>query len=92
MRRAAAERGRRGDREAKRRGGLVGGLLSWHTRTPEQQEAIRARLRAQGGHQANATPKARAAQAARAKAALGRLTAAKAAFLADVGILRRGSE
>lgn len=89
MRQRAAEAGRRGDREAKRRGGQAGGLLSWHTKSPEEQAAALARLRAYGGHQANKSPKAKAAQRARGKAGMERLSARKAGFLADIGVLGR---
>lgn len=77
-----------GNREGKRRGGL----LAWHTRTPEQQAAILERLRAAGGRQANTSAKARAAQGRRAKAYWDRrapMSAAKAALLAEMGILDR---
>jgi hypothetical protein len=90
MRKRAAEHGRRGDREAKRRGGQLGGAVAWVTRTPEQQEAIRERLRALGrGRQTNKGKAAREAQRERALAGMAYLSERKAQFLADMGMLRR---
>src|SRR4051812_17669854 len=88
MRRRAAEHGRlgglKGNKEGKRRGGLV----TWATRSDEQQEAIRAMLRAAGGKQQNKSPKAKAAQRARALNGMKSLSAKKALFLADIGVLK----
>lgn len=89
MRAKAAEYGRKGDKEAKRRGGQLGGAVTWVTRTPEEQEAIRERLRALGrGHQTNTSKAARAAQSARARKGMDYLSARKAEFLADIGVLK----
>lgn len=93
MRLRAAEAGRKGDREGKRRGGQAGGLITWHTRTPDQQGAIRAMLRGSVGKRrgagANRSAKARAAQRARGKAGVLRPSRAKALFLADLGMMRK---
>lgn len=89
MRRKAAEDGRRGgalgDRAGKRRGGLV----AWHTKTPDEQATVKARLRACGGRQRNTSAKARAAQRARGKAGVLRPSLKKALFLADLGMMGR---
>jgi hypothetical protein len=89
MRRQAAETGRRGGKVGNRDGKRRGGLVAWHTKTPEQQQAVRAMLAAAGGKQTNSSSRAKAAQQARARAAMARpLSRAKAAFLADAGILK----
>lgn len=75
-----------GSRAGKRRGGLV----AWHGKTPEEQAAVIARLRANRGRQTNTSLKARAAQAARGRAGMDRLSARKAGFLADLGMIGRG--
>lgn len=87
MRERAAEHGRKGSREGKR----VGGLLSWYGKTPEEQAATVERLRThrQTG-QTNESKVAKAAQRARALAAMeAAMSARKAAFLADKGMLRK---
>lgn len=92
MRARAAEHGRRGGKVGSREGKRRGGLLAWHTRSPEEQAAILARLRAAGGRQANTSVKARRAQAARAKKrweARAPMSAEQATFLADIGVLDR---
>lgn len=92
MRRQAAAAGRKGSRAGKARGGKVGGMLAWYGKTPDEQAAILGRLRANRRPQANTSPKARRAQAARARAqgkARKSMTAKQAAFLADIGVLRR---
>lgn len=89
MKKKAAEHGRAGGLKGNREGKRLGGLVTWGTRSAPEQEAIRARLRAAGGHQSNKSPKAREAQRARGKAGMLKLSRAKALLLADFGMLKR---
>jgi hypothetical protein len=94
MRKAAAEAGARGNREAKAAGGRRGGLIAWGTRTEEEREAIREMLR--NSRQRNRSKKARAAQGRRGAAVWAAhvagkpMSAAKAAWLAEAGMLKCG--
>lgn len=94
MRKKAAEDGAKGDRAAKARGAQLGGLVSWGTRSDEERRRILAMLRA--GRQPGwnkKTPKARKAQAAKAKerwALRAPMSAKQAEFLYDIGVLKGG--
>lgn len=86
MRKQAALDGARQPRESRQ----FGGLMSWCGKTPEEQAAVIERLRARrhtGKDYKSA--EARAAQHARALAGMAVLSAKKAQFLADKGMLRK---
>jgi hypothetical protein len=90
----AAEHGRRGGAMGNREGKRRGGQVSWHTKTLEEQEAIRAMLRKHVGKVkgtgANTSPKARAAQRVKGEIGMRKgLTSRKIAFLAESGMLRK---
>lgn len=91
MKAKAAEHGRRGGRLGNREGKRRGGLVAWLTRSPEDQERVRAMLRAAGGKQRNTSAKARAAQRRRRLDQNGNArvhSQAQAEFLASIGVLK----